>query len=316
MTNLCGRYIVDNFVKFKADPPLVKLADWKHALIKDFFTQMHGKGAFYGFQQNSRWYAPEFKERLLLLVTSNDYRLPYLQPIDDDIAQEGYGYVDNQQIILKCELVKQLLLRAILLPPFNPIMSTFPEPFDAVSMLKAALPHFSPSQISNSFLLSSKTARTSHGKPNSPIRLGSSVPKEAVYHVELFRILYKWIGDKENYLVINEHDIGGSRESVDIVIQNLLVNQKYSIEIAASCSDDEILKHANREYQSKVGSKYDCIIHFTPVSFYESEIHYVMGDKNLQVIHVWHDQAGKNFKIYYKEDGQVKQVDVVTAVSS
>ena len=309
MTNLCGRYIIDNFVSFQVNP-VVTLANWKHALIRDFFDKMNGKGAFAGFYQNSSYYTTEFKQRLLFLVTADGYQLPYENSIDDDIAQEGYAYVNNARIILKCELVRQLLLRKILPPPSNPILSAFPEPFDAVDMLKAVLPHFSPTHISGSFLFSTKIAKTSHAKP---IKVRSSVPKEAVYQVELFLNLYKWIGDKEKYLLINELDVTGSTESVDIVILNVPLNQKYSIELVASTSDNDIKSHANRNYQGKLDSFYDCIIHFTPVQFYESQMIYVSGDKNIQVIHVWHDQDGKNFKICYKEEGHVK-VDTVTTL--
>ena len=39
---------------------------------------------------------------------------------------------------------------------------------------------------------------------------------------------------------------------------------------------------------------------------------YVAGDPNIRVIHMWHDRQGRNYKIYHKENSEVKEISVAT----
>ena len=320
MTNLCGRYILDVLVQKEKDRQ-VKLAGWQKALNHDFFDKMGGQGAFKGFYDNSKYYSPDFKNRLLQLASS--LTLPFDESdksVDDEIAQEGYAYILERKTFIKCELIRQLVLRKIVAPP--EINESFPTPFDVVSMLQIALQYFSPSHISGSFDYAYKLAETNYAAKDASIKKGSPVPKEGVYHIELFRILYEWIRTKGlSYQVMNEYNVKekekkeekekiGKDKSLDLLIEGY--GKKHAIELVASEKDSKIEAHSKREYGKKLEANDECIIHFTPVELKKEELMYVAGDSNIRVIHVWHDEQGKNYKIYHKENGEVKEISVAT----
>jgi len=101
-----------------------------------------------------------------------------------------------------------------------------------------ALSYFSPSHVSTAF-----AQNTSHYKS------GDLVPKEAVYQVELFRVLHGWLDGLEVVTISNEVDTrGDTKKSLDFLYTELSEPQrKYAIELAASTTDDDLNTHANRQ---------------------------------------------------------------------
>ena len=224
------------------------MAHWQEALTTRFFRCTRGRGAFAQFEANAENYDAPFKHRLALLVAAEKLEsTPFTTGLDERIANEGFGDITEKQLTLKCELVKQFLLREILLPP------TITEPplqhFNVIALLTVALKYYSPTHVSSN--LATKKAKTSHPTENSPVKTNDRVPKEAVYQVELLRMLFSWCAPLPHLRITNEVDVlhqDQPKRSLDILYTNTRTDKKYAIELAASTTDDDLDAHTNRKY--------------------------------------------------------------------
>jgi len=213
----------------------------------ELFRAMGGVGPFASLTHNSSSYTVEFKSRLALLASAGKLELnDLLKEIDEQIAQEGYGDIVGNYLYIKCELVRQLLVRKILKPP--PIAEYPPYPFSIVTLLETALAYFSPSHVSRAFHNSTKIASTTNAENTSTFKCGSRVPKDAVYQVELFRVLHQWLEGLEDVAISNDVDaVGYTKKSLDFLYTEMSEPQrKYAIELAASTHDSDLDEHANR----------------------------------------------------------------------
>ena len=245
MVNLCGRFMTDNFACKQ-----VSLQAWKTAVDMNFFKDVGSAGAFRQFDRNARAYTKQFKARLSLLASAERLGVSNAtEDLDELIANEGYGDLipgaQGQVLTLKCELVRQYLLRHILRT--HQITEPVPPAFNMVNILRVALSYFSPSHISEAFRISTKQATTTYPEGNSPFKAGDLVPKEAVYQVELFRILHSWASSTVDRVTIsNEVDVRQlTKKSLDILYTENTGN-KYAIELVASTTNSDLDVHANR----------------------------------------------------------------------
>lgn len=338
MVNLCGKYITQHIVTPAMLP--VTLDEWKTRLANGaFFTAMLNQGAFAAFGVNSKDYDDKFRQRLLVL-TSSSTSIVDDSDIDEKIAQEGYGdisSVDAEQpnsktIKLKCELIRQLLIRQILMPP--PIHADPPNPFDIVKLLVTALPYFSPSHVARATRYSHKEATTTSALTSSSHKAGDLVPREAVYQVEFFRVLSAW-KISGHYL---HNEVNASSLSLDFLYVINKGNgeiEKHAIELAASTTNTDLDDHANRGYGSyslssppppltsfvpwnltfhsymeKMGAVDEVLLHFTPIAVAPENLKFQAGKKHVPVIHIWHSADAKKYKII---QSMKKPIEVTTA---
>lgn len=248
MVNLCGRFMTDNFACKQ-----VSLGAWKTAVDANFFKEVGSVGAFRQFGRNADAYTNQFKARLSLLASAEVLAVSDdTKDLDELIANEGYGDIipgaqGGQVLKLKCELVRQYLLRHILRHPR--IVEPVPAAFNIVGILQVALRYFSPTHISEAFRISTKLATTTSREKNSPFKAGDLGPKEAVYQVELFRVLHTWTSTTVDRITIsNEVDMRQlTKKSLDILYKEDTGNQ-YAIELVASTNNGDLDTHANRRY--------------------------------------------------------------------
>jgi hypothetical protein len=338
MINLCGRFITENLLELTGKH--ITMEVWQAGLTTKFFKRMGGKGAFAQFDANGDSYDPPFKQRLALLAgTEKLVVTDQTEDIDEMIANEGFGDIRAERLTLKCELVKQLLLRQILQPPA--ITEPPLQQFDIIAMLRVTLKYFSPSHISSR--LATKSATTTFAAQDSPVKIKDRVPKEAVYQVELFRVLFAWNAQFPHIQISNEVDVlheNQQKRSLDALYTDTETNQKDAIELVASTTNADLDVHANREYfrlfflsffsSSKLivfrpiislvsygpglNATAEYIIHFTPVKVERDHMKFMAGTNGraIQVIHVWHSADGREYKIIHSENEQ-EDITVNTA---
>jgi len=314
MINLCGRFITENLLELAGKH--IAMEAWQTALVTEFFNEMGGRGAFTQFKGNAKHYEPPFKQRLALLAAAEQLVVTKAtEDMDERIANEGFGDIRASRLSLKCELVKQLLLRQILLPPA--ITEPPLQQFDIIEMLRVTLKYFSPQSIQEAFRSSTKTAKTTYAKETSFYKAGAPVPKAAVYQFQLLFVFRTWCAPSPHIQITNEVDVHHEdqpKRSLDVLYENKVAQQKYAIELVASTTNADLDVHANRDYGPGLDATAEYIIHFTPVKVERDHMKFMAGTNGraIPVIHVWHSADGREYRIIRSENEQ-EDITVNTA---